>query len=333
MIGVAVIGLGVGEQHARAFAADRRARVLWLHDLAPARADGLAKQHPGSRVARDFDAILRDPAVQVVSIASFDDAHFGQARDALRAGKHVFVEKPLCTSTAELAELKALWSAAAGRLKIGSNLVLRTAPAYQWLKRAIGEEVLGSLYAFDGDYLYGRLHKISEGWRSGVTNYSVILGGGIHLVDLMLWLTGERPKRASAAGNRISTAASGFRYDDFRAATLEFESGLVARISANFGSVHAHQHVVRVFGTRATFLYDDQGPRLHTSREPAQAPSRLDLPALPAGKGALIPGFLDAVSGGQGYDGVTQSFFDGIAICLACDRAAEQRSPQNIEYV
>src|SRR5207302_359313 len=147
--------------------------------------------------------------------------------------------------TAELAELKALWSAAAGRLKIGSNLVLRTAPAYQWLKRAIGEEVLGSLYAFDGDYLYGRLHKISEGWRSGVTNYSVILGGGIHLVDLMLWLTGERPKRASAAGNRISTA----------------------------------------------------------------------------------------VSGGQGYDAVTQSFFDGIAICLACDRAAEQRSPQNIEYV
>jgi predicted dehydrogenase len=333
MIGVAVIGLGVGEQHARAFAADPRARVLWLHDLDRARADSLAKQLPGSRVARDFDAILRDPAVQVVSIASFDDAHFGQARDALRAGKHVFVEKPLCTTTAELAELKALWAAAGGRLKIGSNLVLRTAPAYQWLKRTIGEETLGSLYAFDGDYLYGRPHKITEGWRRNVAGYSVILGGAIHLVDLMLWLTGERPARASASGNRISTAASAFRYDDFRAATLEFESGLVARISANFGCVHAHQHVVRVFGTRATFLYDDQGPRLHTSREPRQAPSRLDLPALPASKGELIPGFLDAVSCGQGYDAVTQSFFDGIAICLACDRAAEQRGFQDIEYI
>ena len=333
MIGVAVIGLGIGEQHARAFAADPRAHVLWLHDLDRARAEGLAKQLPGSRVARDFDAILRDPAVQVVSIASFDDAHFGQARDALRAGKHVFVEKPLCTTTAKLAELKALWAAAAGRLKIGSNLVLRTAPVYRALRQKIREGELGTIYAFDGDYLYGRLHKITEGWRSNVAGYSVILGGAIHLVDLMLWLTGERPARASASGNRISSAASAFRYEDFRAATLEFESGLVARISANFGCVHAHQHVVRVFGTRATFLYDDQGPRLHTSREPEQAPSRLDLPALPAGKGELIPEFLDAVSGRQGYDGVTQSFFDGIAICLACDRAAEQRSPQTIEYV
>ena len=333
MIGVAVIGLGIGEQHARAFAADPRARLLWLHDLDRVRADGLAKQLPGSRVASDFDAILRDPAVQVVSIASFDDAHFSQARDALRAGKHVFIEKPLCTTMAELAELKALWSAAAGRLKIGSNLVLRTAPVYRALRQKIREGELGTIYAFDGDYLYGRLHKITEGWRGEVMNYSVMLGGAIHLVDLMLWLTGKRPAQVSASGNRISSADSAFRYDDFRAATLEFESGLVARISANFGCVHAHQHVMRVFGTRATFLYDDQGPRLHTSRDPGQPPQRLDLPGLPAGKGELLPAFLDAVAGGDGYDGVTQSFFDGIAICLACDRAAEQRSPQDIEYV
>jgi len=251
----------------------------------------------------------------------------------LRAGKHIFVEKPLCTELSQLAELKALWAKSRGRLKIGSNLVLRTAPAYRALKRKIREGELGALYALDGDYLYGRLHKITEGWRGEASDYSDMLGGGIHLVDLTLWLTGERPSRASAAGNRISTAGSGFRYDDFRAATLEFDSGLVARISANFGCVHAHQHVVRVFGTRATFLHDDQGPRLHASREPGHAPLRLDLPALPAGKGELIPEFLDAVSGAQGYDGVTQSFFDGIAICLACDLAAQRRSPQDIEYV
>ncbi|MEA3192950.1 MAG: hypothetical protein QOD26_1283 [Betaproteobacteria bacterium] len=332
MIGVAVVGLGVGEQHARAYAADPRAKIVWLHDLDRQRAERLAAQFPGSRTANDYEAVLSDASVQVVSIASFDDAHFKQARDALQAGKHVFVEKPLCMTSAQLAELKVLWARSGGRVKIGSNLVLRTAPAYLALKRSIENGELGALYAFDGDYLYGRLHKITEGWRSGIGDYSVMLGGGIHLVDLLLWLTGERPSRVSAAGNRISTEGSGFRYDDFRAATLEFASGLVARITANFGSVHRHQHVVRAFGTRATFLYDDQGPRMHRSRDPGETAERMPMAALPAGKGELIRPFLDAIAGAPGYDAVTQSFFDGIAICLACDRAAAERKPQTIEY-
>ena len=332
MIGAAVVGLGIGEQHARTYAADARAKLLWVHDLDAARAERLAAEL-GARVAPDYDAIIGDPAVQAVSIASFDEAHFGQARDALRAGKHVFVEKPLCTELGQLAEIKALWAKSGGRLKIGSNLVLRTAPAYRDLKRRIDAGELGRLYAFDGDYLYGRLHKITQGWRRESSGYSVMLGGAIHLVDLMLWLTGERPTRVSACGNRISTAGSAFRYDDFRAATLEFESGLVARISANFGCVHAHQHVVRVFGTGATFVYDDRGPRLHESRDPAQAARRIELPALPARKGELIPDFLDAISGAGSYDTVTQSFFDGIAICLAADRAAAERTAQTIGYV
>ena len=332
MIGVAVIGLGIGEQHAKAYAADPRAKLVWLHDLDRGRAERLATKFPGSKVAADYQTILRDPAVHIVSIASFDDAHFAQARDALRAGKHVFVEKPICTTEAELAELRTLWSRNGRRLKLGSNLVLRTAPAYMALKQHIDAGELGKLYAFDGDYLYGRLHKITEGWRSGVRDYSIMLGGAIHLVDLLLWFTGERPSRVSAAGNRIATEGSGFRYDDFRAATLELPSGLVARISANFGCMHRHQHVVRVFGTRATFVYDDEGPRLHRSREPGRSAEHLDAAALPPGKGELIRPFLDAVAGASGYDAVTQSFFDGIAVCLACDRAAAARATQTIEY-
>jgi predicted dehydrogenase len=331
-IGVAVSGLGVGEQHARAFAADGRARVVWLHDLDAERARRLSPAIPGSRVASSFEQVLADPDVHVVAIASFDDAHFGQARDALRAGKHVFVEKPLCTTEEELAELSRLWGAAGGRLKVGSNLVLRTAPLYLDLKRQLDAGELGTLYAFDGDYLYGRLHKITEGWRSQVKDYSVTLGGGIHLVDLLLWLSGQRPRRASAYGNRLTTQDSGFPYDDYRAATLQFDSGLVARISANFGCVHRHQHVVRAFGTRATFLYDDAGARWHATRDPHTPARALAAEPLPAGKGGLIAPFLDAVSGVTDYEAETRSFFDGIAICLACDRAARSRQPQEIHY-
>ena len=116
-IGVAVSGLGVGEQHARAFAADERSRVVWLHDLDAERARRLAPAIPGGRVASSFEQVLADPDVHVVSIASFDDAHFGQARDALRAGKHVFVEKPLCPPEGAR-RAKRAWGAASGRLKL-----------------------------------------------------------------------------------------------------------------------------------------------------------------------------------------------------------------------
>ena len=155
---------------------------------------------------------------------------------------------------------------------LASNLVLRAAPLYRFAREQASAGSLGKLYAFDGDYLYGRLHKVTDGWRGKVDNYSVMLGGGVHLVDLMLWIAGELPSRVVATGNRISTANTAFRYEDFVAATFEFPSGLVGRITANFGSVHAHQHVVRLFGTEATLIYDDAGARLHRSRDSAAPP-------------------------------------------------------------
>jgi hypothetical protein len=72
---------------------------------------------------------------------------------------------------------------------------------------------------------------------------------------------------------------------------------------------------------------------VHDSRDPAARPRVLELAVLPAGKGELIPGFLDAVSGKADYGAETQSFFDGISVCLAIDRAAVSRNPETIRYV
>ena len=67
-------------------------------------------------------------------------------------------------------------------------------------------------------------------------------GGGVHLLDLLLWITGERPTSVTAMGNRICTRGTAFRYDDYVAATLQAPSGLVSRVTANFGCVHRHHH-------------------------------------------------------------------------------------------
>lgn len=327
-LGVAVVGLGVGEAHAWAYL-DAGCRLVRVCDIDATRAARVAAALGAAR-AGSFEEILADPEVDAVSIASYDDAHFEQAVAALRAGKHVFCEKPLCRSIEELRALKAAWSAS-GRC-LASNLVLRAAPAYRWLQGAIAAGELGEIYAYDGDYLYGRLSKITEGWRAGVEDYSVMLGGGIHLVDLMLRLLGRRPVSVTAVGNRICAGGSAFRYDDYVAATYAFEGGLVGRITANFGCVHRHQHVVRVFGTRATFVLDDAGPRLHTGRDDAPSVRRLDLSPLPSTKGALIPAFVDALRAGREAEPGAAHEFDVVSACVAAKPSPGASVPAMIEY-
>ena len=332
ILGVAVVGLGVGEQHALAYRQDGRCELRWLYDLDGSRSDEVIARLGVGRKAEAWPQILEDGAVDIVSIASFDDAHFAQVVDALRAGKHVFVEKPLCRSQAELDEVKEVWGRDPSR-HLASNLVLRAAPLYAWLRQAVQNGEFGDVYAFDGDYLYGRLHKITGGWRHDVADYSVMLGGGVHLVDLMLWTLGARPTAVAVAANRISTSGTGFSANDFTSATFQFPGGLVGRITANFGCVHPHQHVVRVFGTRRTLLYDDAGPRLYDSRDPARRPELPNLAPLPASKGDLIPGFIQSVLDGNRSGAQAQHEFDVISACVAADRAAATPMTIPVEYV
>lgn len=331
-LGVAVVGLGVGEQHALAYSRLPNCRIERLYDLDPAKTTAIEARLGVGKQAESFQAILDDPAVDVVSIATYDDMHFDQVRSALLAGKHVFVEKPLCRTVAELREIKKTWRRC-GHPKLVCNLPLRAAPIYGWLKRTIGEGRLGRIYAFDGDYLYGRLHKITDGWRSEVENYSVMIGGGVHIIDLMLWLTGELPKRVATVGNRIASEGTGFGYEDFMASTFVFPSGLIGRVTANFGCVHRHHHVVRVFGTKATFIYDDAGPRLHRSRDEADRAEPVDLPTLPADKGVLIPEFVEAIVTGADGRKATQREFDVISVCAAADRALATGESVEVEFV
>ncbi len=332
-LGVATVGLGVGEQHATTYARLPHCRLLWLFDLDASKAREVAMRLADTPVAPSYETILADRLVDIVSIASYDDAHSKEIVAALSAGKHVFVEKPLCRSLSELRAIRDAWRGSDG-CHMASNLVLRAAPLFGWLRQAIGSGALGEVYAFDGDYLYGRLDKITHGWRRDVEDYSVMQGGGLHLVDLMLWLTGERPVSVNAAGNRISTRDTAFRYDDFVAATFTFPSGLIGRITANFGCVHRHQHVVRVFGTKATFVYDDAGARLHESRDPATPSEALtNLSSVPSTKGDLIPAFVDDVLAASDSSTAAQSEFDVISVCLAVDASLEVAGAAPVEYV
>ncbi len=329
-LSVAIVGLGVGEQHARAFQADSRSTVRVLCDLDPQKLADKAKTLGVPHTTADFQAISYYTPIHIMSLASFDEDHAAQVLASLQAGQHVFVEKPLCRTQNELESIHAQWQSQPRALL--SNCVLRKAPLYEWLKEIIVEGELGDIYAFDGEYLYGRLHKIVEGWRKDVPDYSVMAGGGVHLVDLMLRLLGERPNTVTCVGNKIITQNTPFQYDDFATALYTFPSGLVGRISAHFGCVHRHHHVVRVFGSKGTFIYDDQGPRVHKSRAENSTAVVIDKNPLPAHKGVLVAPFLDSIQHNT-FQTAAQQEFDLVSVLVATDKARQAKETLSITYV
>src|SRR5688572_8658204 len=236
-VGVGVIGLGVGEQHARAFAAHPDCRITALCDRNTSRLAALAQQYPEAKRYEAAEELIDDPAVRVVAIASNDNDHGEQIVRALRLGKHVFAEKPLCLTEAHLRAIVAAWRAVPGT-RLSTNTVLRRSPRFRWLKEAITAGKLGRVYCIEGDYVYGRFEKLESGWRGRIPGYSVMLGGGIHIVDLILWMGGERPVEVTAFGSRLASADTTFQGTDLVLALLRFESGLLAKIGANFASVY-----------------------------------------------------------------------------------------------
>jgi predicted dehydrogenase len=335
-LGVGVIGLGVGEQHARAFASHPDCRVAALCDL---EADKLAQAAAGlpsaKRYARAQD-LIGDPEVQIVCIASQDDDHASQVIQALELGKHVFVEKPLCLLEDELRRISRAWRRA-GNLRVSTNTVLRRSPRFRWLKNAIRSGRLGTVFCIEGDYVYGRLSKLASGWRGRIPEYSVTLGGGVHLIDLILWLSAQRPVEVTAYGSGLGSAGSGFNGKDLVLALLRFESGLLAKVSANFASVYPHFHGLIVHGTHGTFenlpTEVSSSAHLWESRDQGTPPAAVNEPYPAVSKGALIPAFVEAVFGRGEPDVTEEEMFACLATCLAIDRSVSEGGQQvRIDY-
>jgi len=335
---VGVIGMGVGLEHVASYEAHPACSVTTLCDFSPERLKQASALHPGKRLCDDAYDVLTDPRIDVVSIASYDGDHAAQVLAALKAGKHVFVEKPLCLNADEAREIRRVAGLYPEQL-LSSNLVLRSVPRFRWLKQQMEHDVLGRVFAIEGDYLYGRFSKILSGWRGKTPGYSGVLGGGIHLVDLMLWITGDRVQRVVGFGSRIATQAenaagsgSNFQNYDHVAALLLFRSGMVGKLGVSLGCVHPHFHRLSVFGTRGTYVNGRAGGELFLSRD-----RDADVIHGPAddgwSKADLIHSFLNAILDG-GQPAVTlDEVLSGLSVCFAVEQSAHEGKTVAVDYV
>lgn len=319
----AVIGLGVGEQHIAGYEAHPACEVVAICDRDPDRLAEVATRHPGLRASTEPAEILEDPEIDVVSIATWDDAHFDQIRSAFEHGKHVFAEKPLVLHEGEAETLKAML-AERPDLHLSTNLPLRRSPRFLELRELIRGGELGELFHLEGDYDYGRRVKLTEGWRGQIPYYSVVLGGAIHMVDLLLWLSGERVVEVSAMGNHIATRDTAFAHDDFVIGLLRLESGATAKVTANLGCVSPHFHGLKVYGTEATFVNGLPDAVLY---RPAPLPEGATVTPVTSAypgvaKGDLLHSFLEEILTGEPGEVPAEDVFAVLDVCFAIERAA-----------
>jgi len=335
MLRAGVIGLGVGEQHVVGYNSHPDCETVAVCDFSEEKLQSFKNKNPKIKTTQSSEEILKDPNIDVVSIASYDNFHFEQIMLALQNNKSVFVEKPMVLFREEAIKVREVLSEKS-HLRLSSNLILRKYPRFVAIKDLIATGQLGKIYYMEGDYLYGRLHKLTEGWRGDIPFYSVVSGGAIHLVDLLLWLTGDSPVEVSAFGNSICTQGSKFQHPDFVGALIKFKSGAMAKVTANFGCVFPHFHGVSIFGNKGTFKNGFKKGYVYTRRgEAGSVPRRaIETPYPGAKKGDHLRAFINSLAGKASADLVTtDEVFGAMSVCFAIEKAMKENAIVKVGYI
>jgi predicted dehydrogenase len=254
------------------------------------------------------------PEYDLIVIATPDHLHTAYLLAAINNGVDCFVEKPLVTNWDDFYAIEVALSKHPD-LRITSNLILRAAPLFRDLKLAYAAGFFGDKISVEGKYLYGRWEKLLNGWR-GNLNYSVILGGLIHLVDLFCFITNNFEYESHVEYKRL-TNQEPFGVKDFGSVSLSNEKIGVANLSTNFSTPLEHR--------RDFSIYGDQGWVEVRGSEVSVGGKLLDynmknLSAKGNIKGELLQAFIgDIVKGGQGSSlyPTRKEMLEVVRICLS----------------
>ena len=258
----ALIGCGtIAPTQAQALAAlhDEGARLTACCDVVPERAAAFAAQFGAE--AKSFEAILADPMVDAVTVCVPSGLHAELGERALRAGKHVVVEKPMDITLAACDRLIAARKASGKIFSVISQH--RFDAASVLVKDALDTGGLGRLVYAEARVPWYRTQEYydSGDWRGtwALDGGGALMNQGVHTVDLLRWLCG--PVETVYAQAR-TLAHERIEVEDVVAATLGFANGAVATLSASTALYPGFAVRLAVHGTEGSAILE--GDMLHT---------------------------------------------------------------------
>jgi predicted dehydrogenase len=245
---VLVAGCGnMGASHARAYHKMPEFEIVGLVSRGPTSRGALSKELGGLQEFSDYYAALAATKPDVVSINTYPETHAPFARAALKAGCHVFCEKPLAQTVEDAQSI--VDAARTNRRKLVIGYILRVHPA--WIRfieiaRTLGKPLVMRM----------NLNQQSHGptWnihRNLMESMSPIVDCGVHYVDVMCQMTGAKPVRVSAVGARLTNELKPGMYN-YGQLQVTFDDGSVGWYEAGWGPMMSEV---------AFFVKDVIGPR------------------------------------------------------------------------
>ncbi len=255
--GFGIIGSGfIGEYHAQAIQALPNAKLI----AACARSDKsvakFSEKFPQAKMYRDYRDMLKDPAIDVVTIASPSGSHMEPAIDAAKAGKHVIIEKPIEITLQRIDRILEAHDKAG--TKIGGIFNGRFNDAAQLFKSAVDQGRFGRL-TFGmgyGPWWRDQSYYDEGGWK-GTIQYDgggALMNQGIHTIDMLQWLMGPvksvQAFVATLAHKRIEV-------EDTGSAAVEFMNGALGTIACTTSMWPGHFRIVEVAGDEGSVAMAD----------------------------------------------------------------------------
>ena len=205
--------------------------------------NALGEAYPGIKLVKTYQDVLNNPAIQAVAIATPAETHATLVREAILAGKDVFVEKPLCLLVDQGKELVALAHAQSRILMVGHLLWYH--PAILKLKELIDSGELGRIrYIYSNRLNLGKIRR----------EENILWSFAPHDISVILGLLGEMP-------NSVQTQGGNYLHQEIADVTvsmLSFPSGVKAHIFVSWLHPFKEQKLV-VVGDRKMAVFDDMG--------------------------------------------------------------------------
>ena len=254
-IGFGIFGLGViAEFHAQAIAALQGARLVGVATRNPAKAQAFAAKHGGVFAGTTIEELVARPDLDVICITTSSGAHLEPALAAIRAGKHVVIEKPIEITTARVDEV--LRAADAAGVRVAPIFQGRFGDGARKVKAAIDAGRLGRLVLASA---YVKWHRTAQ-YYTGTRGQMAVDGGGalmaqaIHAVDLLQWFAGLPAEIFAWSTRRVHTAIEA---EDTVSATLRFPDGALGVIEATTAPWPGWQRKLEICGEQGSIVLEN----------------------------------------------------------------------------
>ena len=312
---------------------DGRGRIAGLVDPQPHQLAQQRELYPDASLGDDFAALIKETCPDVAVIAGPDHLHAEQTLVALECGSHVLVEKPLATTVEDARRVVA--AAEASDLVVMTDHTMRYMHPWGSMSKAAQEGQVGEIFFIQGDYIHDMWSYYSQHggthtpWRADQEHpQNILLGGGCHPIDLILWTIDSPVVEVFAYANKMTVPE--FPSDDCYILSLKFASGALGKVLVTSGCAGHGMGggMLAVYGAEGSLW---QGKLYRRSEEPVELADQQGEIVGGHGWAGAVVDFLDVLEGKKPNPIPARFGAKTVAVCDAAFRSMASGKPEGPE--